>query len=114
MLAGDASGALAGLPSALRARGPGTVVVTLGERGALCAAEGEQLELPARTVDAVDTTAAGDAFVGALAVALVERRPLESALALACAAGTLAVMRAGAVPSLPDRAEVLAWMGGGR
>ena len=112
MLARAGDVPIAELPSSLRAQGPDTVVVTLGERGALCAAEGEELEQPARAVDVVDTTAAGDAFVGALAVALHEQRPLESALALACSAGTLAVTCAGAVPSLPNRTQVLAWVGG--
>ena len=107
MLAGDEDSPVGELVRALRARGPRTVIATLGERGALCAGAGGAIEQPAHAAVAVDTTAAGDAFVGALAVALHEGRAMESALALACAAGSLAVARAGAIPSLPDRATTL-------
>jgi ribokinase len=90
----------------LRARGPRVVIVTLGEAGAVaCSGEGA-LEVPAVPVAAVDTTAAGDAFNGALAVALGERRDLAAALRFASAAAGLACTRRGAQPSLPGRAEV--------
>ena len=57
-------------------------------------------------VDAVDTTAAGDAFAGALAVALGEGRPLAEAVRFGNAAGALAATRVGAQPGLPSRAEI--------
>jgi ribokinase len=63
-------------------------------------------------VTAVDTTGAGDAFNGALAVALAERRPLAGALAFATAAAALACTRRGAQPSMPTRAEAERQLGG--
>ena len=87
----------------LLARGPRTVVLTLGPRGAYLAGEGVRALLPAFAVEAVDTTAAGDVHCGALAVALLEgRSPLE-AVAFANAAAALSVMRLGAQPSAPRR-----------
>jgi ribokinase len=90
----------------LHGRGVGTVVVTRGAAGLLAYAGGADVESPAFTVDVVDTTAAGDAFNGALAVALAERRPLPEALRFGAAAAALACTRRGAQPSLPGRAEV--------
>jgi ribokinase len=91
---------------ALRGRGVGTVIVTLGAQGVMaCTAYGE-IHAPARPVTAVDTTAAGDAFNGALAVALAGGDTLDDALRFANAAAALACTRRGAQPSLPARAEV--------
>lgn len=90
----------------LRRRGAGAVIITLGPKGALLCAENGTREFPAFPVQAVDTTAAGDAFVGALAVALAEDRPLEDAILEGCAAGALAATRPGAQPSLPNRQQV--------
>jgi ribokinase len=87
-------------------QGVGTVIVTLGEQGALACAGEETLYVPAFEVAVVDTTAAGDAFNGALAVALGEGRALPSAVRFASAAAALACTRRGAQPSLPRRAEV--------
>lgn len=83
------------------------VVVTQGARGALLK-EGDRVIAQAAppTVQAVDATGAGDAFVAAITVALLEGRPPEDALRFACAAGALAATRPGAQPSLPDRADV--------
>jgi ribokinase len=61
-------------------------------------------------VEAVDTTAAGDVFNGALAVALAEERPLAEALRFAQAAAAISVTRAGAQPSAPTRAEIDAFI----
>lgn len=91
---------------ALRALGVGTVVLTLGEEGALAVANRGVVRAAAPRVEAVDTTAAGDCFTGALAVALAEGRPLPEALPFACAAAGLAVTRPGAQASMPSRAEV--------
>ncbi|MER7621408.1 ribokinase [Streptomyces sp. NPDC126503] len=83
------------------------VVVTLGASGCLYAARGaEPVTVPAPRVRAVDTTAAGDTFVGALAVALGEGRPVPEALAWSQAAAALSVRREGASTSMPYRTEI--------
>jgi len=91
---------------ALLAGGCANVVVTLGEAGALLATpEGIEVVPPFR-VSAIDTTAAGDAFVGAFAVALAEGKSPAEAVRWGNAAGALAATRLGAQPSLPTRAEL--------
>jgi len=107
--AGRRAAAAAG--RALRERGAATVVVTLGERGALASRRDGDLHVPAFPVTTVDTTAAGDAFNGALAVGLAEGAAFGDALRLASAAAALACTRRGARPSLPSRAEVEALLG---
>jgi ribokinase len=95
----------------LHDRGASAIVVTLGGAGARLAPRDEGPTLVhAYTVDVVDTTAAGDAFVGAFAVALSEGLPPVEALRRGNAAGALTVTRAGAQPSLPTRDEVDAWL----
>lgn len=87
-------------------RGVSTVVVTLGAKGALIAnGQGAQL-MPAFNVKPVDTTAAGDVFNGALAVALAEGQPLIGAVRMANAAAALSVMRSGAQSSAPTRRAI--------
>ncbi|MGV9596563.1 ribokinase [Streptosporangium sandarakinum] len=82
-------------------------VITLGAEGALYGSRaGGRLRVPAVPVRAVDTTAAGDTFVGALAVARAEGRPQEEALRFAAAAAALSVQREGASTSMPGRAEI--------
>jgi ribokinase len=87
-----------------------SVVLTLGARGTMVLAGNEgtpsEFHLEAHQVNVVDTTAAGDAFVAALAVALGENKPLEEAAAFANATGALTVTKPGAQPSLPFRDEV--------
>ena len=90
----------------LRARGAASVVVTLGERGAYASSPEFEGLVPAFKVDAVDTTAAGDVFNGALAVALAEKLPLSEALRFAQAAAAISVTRPGAQPSAPTRPEI--------
>lgn len=98
----------------LLARGVGAVVVTLGARGALLAtSEGAKL-VPGFAVKAVDTTAAGDTFNGALAVALAEGQTLEEAVRFANAAAAISVTRKGAQPSAPARREILRLLRGRR
>jgi ribokinase len=92
--------------AALRRRGPGTVIITLGGRGVYALAPDFEGVVPAFRVEAVDTTAAGDIFNGALAVALAEKRPLAEALRFAQAAAAISVTRPGAQPSAPTRAEI--------
>jgi ribokinase len=87
------------------------VVITLGAEGALYGARsGERLRVPALRVEAVDTTAAGDTFAGALAVARAEGRPAAEALRFAATAAALSVRREGASTSMPSRAEIDAAM----
>jgi ribokinase len=85
----------------------GAVVVTLGGRGALVAERGKGLaHVPAPRVVPVDTTAAGDTFCGALAAALDRGETLDAATRFAVTAASLSVLREGAVPSIPTRAEI--------
>jgi ribokinase len=94
-------------------QGVGAVILTLGERGALLVDGQSKTLRPAFGVkEVVDTTAAGDAFAGALAVAVGEGLPLPEAISWATAAGALAVTKSGAQPSLPTRAEVLDLLAG--
>jgi len=96
---------------ALHARAASSIVVTLGGAGArLIPRDGTPTLVHAYAVDVVDTTAAGDAFAGAFAVALSEGLPPVEALRRGNAAGALTVTRAGAQPSLPTRDEVDAWL----
>ncbi|NEN99589.1 MAG: ribokinase [Moorea sp. SIO3I7] len=84
-------------------RGVDTVIVTLGEQGVFCATASESFFVPAFSVEAVDTVAAGDAFNGAMAVAIAKGLPLRQSVIWGAAAGALAVTKAGAQPSLPDQ-----------
>jgi ribokinase len=87
------------------------VVVTLGEAGALLASSPSQMvRIPAYAVEAVDTTAAGDAFNGGLAVALAQDPKLEAAVRYASAVGAISVTRMGAQPSLPTAGEVTVFL----
>jgi ribokinase len=94
----------------LRARGVVAVVITLGERGAFASSPEFEGLIPSFKVDPVDTTAAGDVFNGALAVALAEKVSMEQALRFASAAAALSVTRPGAQPSAPTRAEIRAFL----
>ena len=92
---------------ALRARGVKTVLLTLGERGALLLEpEAPPRHIQSFPVDVIDTTAAGDAFCGALAVALAEGKSMDEAARFGCAAGALACTVMGAGPSLPARSAI--------
>ncbi len=107
-LAGIEVGDVADAASAARVLlrdGPRRVAVTLGARGAVLVGETSAWHAHAPAVAVVDTTAAGDGFVGALAVSIAEAMPDDRALAFAVAAGSLATTRAGAQPSLPARGE---------
>ncbi len=90
----------------LRQRGARYVIITLGPRGALVAGPEGQTFVPAYEVAAVDTTAAGDAFSGALAAGLARHMPLAEAVQYATKAAAISVTRMGAQPSLPTDAEV--------
>ena len=86
--------------------GPPSAVVTLGGAGAILATENSSRHFPAPEVQVVDTTGAGDAFVGALAAKLAEGTLLEEAVPYAVLAGAVAVMREGAQGSLPTPEDV--------
>jgi ribokinase len=94
----------------LLTRGVRRVIVTLGAQGVLSCDGTSALHFPAFPVDAVDTTGAGDAFNGALAVGLAAGGTWEEALPLANAAAALACTKRGAQTSFPRRAEVEAFM----
>lgn len=87
-------------------KGVEKVIITLGRKGAFIMTKNEKIKAPGFQVKAVDTTAAGDTFCGALAVALVEGRPLKDALVFANAAAAISVTRMGAQPSAPKREEI--------
>ena len=107
LLAGlDGDGDPRAAAEALSAEGVGAVVVTLGGEGCLVVTAEGVVPIPAHAVDVVDTVGAGDAFNGALAVALAEGRPLATAAAWAGAAGAIAVTKPGAQGALPTRAEI--------
>jgi ribokinase len=87
-----------------------TLVVTLGARGAYIIHHGKRIDVPPHPVKAIDTTAAGDAFNGALAVALARGEVLADSVRFANAAGALTTTKRGAQPSLPLLAEVEAFL----
>ncbi len=104
-LSGEAD--LSAAVAALHRSGPATVVVTLGAEGALLSEPGRQVRQPAFPVRVVDTTGAGDCFVGALVQQLLAGVDVPVALRFACAAGALATTRPGAAVR-PARAELAA------
>ncbi|WP_456284419.1 ribokinase [Microbacterium sp. JZ101] len=90
----------------------GTVIVTRGSKGALIARGGDIVAaVAAREVEAVDTTGAGDTFVGVLVAWLTRGEPLEAAVEAATAAAAIAVTRPGAAPAMPTREEIDAALG---
>lgn len=105
LLGGDAGDPEA-LIEGLLGLGPRSVVITLGAEGALLVTEGSSRRFGAPKVEAVDTTGAGDAFVGALAARLAAGSPLEEAVPYAVLAGAVAVTREGAQGSLPTPEEL--------
>ena len=109
LLLGDrVEGVAAALSAARRllSLGPRSAVVTLGSDGAVFAEAAGAAHVPAPKAEVVDTTGAGDAFVGALASQLAREAPLEEAVAYACRAGSVAVTKEGAQGALPTAEEI--------
>jgi len=90
----------------LQAMGIETVILTMGAQGALVASPSFSSLVPALPIEPVDTTAAGDVFNGALAVALSERQSLAEAVRFANAAAALSATQLGAQPSAPTRQKI--------
>ncbi|UWU71248.1 ribokinase [Bradyrhizobium sp. NC92] len=104
----DAAARITEVARQLQAREDQTICVTLGKRGVLALAGRDEIAVAGRVVKAVDTTGAGDCFVGALAAQLAEGAPLREALTFANAAASISVQRMGAGPSMPTAGEVAA------
>lgn len=92
---------------ALRGGRNQTLVITLGAEGCVAVTPDTVFRIPGRRVEAVDTTGAGDCFVGSFSARLEAGDDLESALRYATVAASISVTRAGAAPSMPGSAEVL-------
>ena len=92
--------------AAMQEKGVGKLIVTMGSKGALILENGPAVFVPAKKVKAIDTTAAGDTFCGALCVAVSEGKTLKEAAEFACAAAALTVQKMGAQNSIPYRKDI--------
>lgn len=92
--------------SILKEQGFARAIITLGSRGVAFSTEGRVEFVPARSVDAIDATAAGDVFVGAFSANWAAGRSLDECVAFANRAAALSTTRAGAMTSIPERSEV--------
>ncbi len=90
----------------VRSRGVNTLIVTLGERGAMILNDEGQQHVPPVRVEVIDSTGAGDAFNAALAVALAAKTPLTTAVQLANCAGAIACTKLGSIPAMGRRDEI--------
>ena len=107
---GIAKGSIEARARALSAQTKATVIVTLGRDGVVAIEGGAVISASALAVEAIDTVGAGDTFCGYVAAALAEGQPLQKALTMSAAAGSLACTKSGAQPSIPHRGEVEAAM----
>jgi ribokinase len=103
---GDDAARFVAAARSLRTRSDQNICVTLGKRGVVALVDGEAIIVPGRAVKAIDTTGAGDCFVGALAARLAAGAAVSAALDYANAAAAISVQRMGAAPSMPTSAEV--------
>lgn len=106
----DGDDALHRIASQLRQKGPAIVIVTLGAKGAYVDSEAFTGLVAGNKVDTLDTTAAGDVFCGALTTAMTQGKSIEEAVKFANAAAAIAVTRLGAQPSVPNQAEIEAFL----
>ncbi|MGX1170025.1 ribokinase [Bradyrhizobium sp. USDA 372] len=104
----DAAARITEVARQLQAREDQTICVTLGKRGVLALAGRDETAVAGRVVKALDTTGAGDCFVGALAAQLADGAALREALTFANSAASISVQRMGAGPSMPTAGEVAA------
>jgi ribokinase len=95
---------------ALHKRGVKHIIVTMGAKGAIALIDCKLIQIPAFAVNAIDTTAAGDAFNGAFAAALDQGKSWEEALQWGAGAGAIAATQLGAQPSLPNRESLLRFL----
>jgi ribokinase len=107
---GDPPARLAEVACGLQRRKDQVICVTLGKRGAIALVDGDAVVIAGRAVTAVDTTGAGDCFVGSLAARLAAGAALHDALGYANVAASICVQRHGAGPSMPTANEVMAAM----
>ena len=92
---------------ALQSRGATNVIITMGDQGVvMCDKTGRCEHCPAFSVNAVDSTAAGDAFAAAFAIGIAEGSTLQDAVHFGCAAGAVATSKIGAQPAMPTRSDV--------
>jgi ribokinase len=103
---GDDVTRVADAAKTIQGSGKRTICVTLGKRGVLALADGEPIFINGRAVKAIDTTGAGDCFVGAVAAQLAAGKSIGEALHYANVAASICVQRMGAAPSMPSAAEV--------
>ncbi len=95
----------------LQSRGASNVIITMGDQGVvMCDNTGHCEHCPAFSVDAVDSTAAGDAFAAAFGIGVAEGNTLQDAVHFGCAAGAVATSRVGAQPAMPTRSDISALM----
>jgi ribokinase len=114
-LTGIAVDTIAGADAAARklaGNGHRTIIVPLGANGCLAFETGAASHYPAFAVEAIDATAAGDSFCGALAAAMAEGFPFAEAVRFASAAGAICASRMGAMPSIPVREDILGFLRG--
>lgn len=83
------------------------IVLTLGSKGVIYKSRKEQFKVPAIKVKAVDTTSAGDTFIGYFLASIIEKKPVKECLEIACKASAICVSRKGAQDSIPYRKEVI-------
>ena len=93
--------------STLKGMGVGNLIITLGSKGSVCFTGGEKLNIKAHKINAVDTTAAGDTYVGSFASQLALGKSVEDSLTYASLCSALTCLKKGAQQSIPTKEEVI-------